>query len=107
MRVARAQLFRQKLYWNERQRPQIHFFDTCLNAIRTIPSLIHDDHNLEDVNTNGEDHSYDAITYLLQKLEDMKVKKPATTMEQKFEEMKKSEMGSVDFTLNKRYNDNV
>jgi hypothetical protein len=43
--------------------PWLIFFDTCVNAIRTIPELIHDDLNPEDLNTDGEDHSGDAIRY--------------------------------------------
>ena len=41
----------------------IYFFSTCVNAIRTIPTLIHDERNVEDLNSDGEDHSADSIRY--------------------------------------------
>jgi len=44
--------------------PMIYFFSTCQHAIRTIPSLQHDETNAEDVDSDGEDHAGDAIRYL-------------------------------------------
>jgi hypothetical protein len=38
----------------------------CKAAIRTLPELIYDEHNPEDVDTDGEDHPYDDIRYLCQ-----------------------------------------
>lgn len=43
--------------------PWLIFFDTCVNAIRTIPELIHDELHPEDLNSDGEDHAADAIRY--------------------------------------------
>ena len=37
--------------------------DTCKHLIRTLPMLVYDEHNVEDVDTEGEDHLYDAIGY--------------------------------------------
>lgn len=37
------------------------FTVNCIDAIRTIPELIHDEVRPEDVNTEGEDHAGDAI----------------------------------------------
>jgi hypothetical protein len=44
--------------------PMIYFFATCQHAIRTLPSLQHDDTNAEDVDSDGEDHAGDALRYL-------------------------------------------
>ncbi|MCH7748247.1 MAG: hypothetical protein IH939_09130 [Acidobacteria bacterium] len=103
-RVSRAQMMRQKLYFNKGEQPKIKFFDTCVNAIRTIPALVHDRNKPEDVDTRGEDHSYDAITYLLQKLEDATTEKPRTSVEQKFFAMKKAEETSIGQSVNTRFN---
>ena len=43
--------------------PGIRFFDSCYHAIRTIPELTQDKRSPEKVDTNGEDHAYDAIAY--------------------------------------------
>ncbi len=37
----------------------------CVNLIRTMPQLIHDKNRVEDVDTDWEDHSYDATRYWL------------------------------------------
>lgn len=44
-------------------RPMIWVFDTCANSIRTIPVLLHDETNAEDVNTKMEDHAADEWRY--------------------------------------------
>lgn len=44
-------------------RPMVYFMDTCIHAIRTIPMMQHDPDNLEDMDTEGEDHACDAIRY--------------------------------------------
>lgn len=43
--------------------PGIRFFNCCYHAIRTIPELTQDKNSPEKVDTNGEDHSYDALGY--------------------------------------------
>lgn len=45
--------------------PYLLFTDNCINLMRTIPSLIYDKFKVEDVDTEGEDHLYDALTYIL------------------------------------------
>lgn len=45
------------------QKPKMFIFETCYNLIRTLPKLVHDDKRPEDVNTQGEDHAYDALRY--------------------------------------------
>jgi hypothetical protein len=43
--------------------PMIYCFSTHSDSIRTIPALQHDPDNLEDVNTEGEDHAGDEWRY--------------------------------------------
>lgn len=45
--------------------PGIVFFEGCVDTIRTIPLLVSDKNNPEDVDTDLEDHWYDAVRYLL------------------------------------------
>ncbi len=49
-----------------KHRPRLRFFRTCLNAIETIPALPRDPNDIEDVDTDAEDHLYDALRYGLQ-----------------------------------------
>ena len=48
---------------NKKKEPGLRIFSTCRNLIRTLPILPLDDTNLEDINTNVEDHAYDALRY--------------------------------------------
>lgn len=50
---------------SESGEPGIRFFDTCTNVIRQIASLPLDKKNPEDVDTNAEDHAYDALRYMV------------------------------------------
>ena len=43
--------------------PGLRVFNNCRNLIRTISTLPVDNKNPEDVDTNAEDHAYDALRY--------------------------------------------
>ena len=45
--------------------PGIFIFNHCMEWLRTVPSLDRDPRNLEDANSEGEDHAYDATRYRL------------------------------------------
>ena len=47
----------------EEGRPMIYVFTTCVDSIRTIPVLQHDERRPEDLDTNGEDHAADEWRY--------------------------------------------
>jgi hypothetical protein len=44
--------------------PMLYIFDTCKNFIRTVPNLVYDEKDVEDVNTEQEDHIYDMTRYV-------------------------------------------
>ncbi len=46
--------------------PKMTFSKVCDYSIKTIPSLIYDKNKPEDLDTDGEDHAADAISYFLQ-----------------------------------------
>ena len=43
--------------------PMAYIFNNCKAFLRTIPALVYDTSNVEDVNTACEDHDYDAMRY--------------------------------------------
>ncbi len=45
------------------EEPRLVFFNNCTNIISQLPSLPLDKKNPEDINTNAEDHLYDALRY--------------------------------------------
>ena len=44
--------------------PMLYVFSTCRHFIRTIPSLVYSQVDVEDVDTDGEDHIYDECRYV-------------------------------------------
>ena len=44
-------------------RPMIYTFENCIDSIRTIPTLPHDDVRVEDLDTSAEDHAADEWRY--------------------------------------------
>lgn len=49
--------------------PTLRIFRNCENLIRTLPSLPYDPDKPEDIDTDAEDHAYDALRYGLQHVE--------------------------------------
>jgi hypothetical protein len=53
------------LAFDEQGYPLMQVFNTCRHLIRTLPNLTYDESNVEDINSDLEDHAYDAIRYAL------------------------------------------
>ena len=51
------------LAWDEGHPPELQIFATCVNLLRTLPNLPHDERRVEDVDSRAEDHAYDALRY--------------------------------------------
>ncbi len=52
-----------RMAFDEAGIPMMYVFNTCKPFIRTIPNLVYDQNNVEDVDTSLEDHDYDAMRY--------------------------------------------
>lgn len=52
-----------RMQFDEDGYPRMYVLDTCKDFIRTIPALQYDDHKVEDLNTEGEDHIADEFRY--------------------------------------------
>jgi hypothetical protein len=44
--------------------PMFYVFNTCRHFIRTVPELVYDSSDVEDIDTDGEDHIYDECRYV-------------------------------------------
>ena len=44
--------------------PMLYVFSTCRHFIRTVPNLVYSERNVEDIDTDGEDHIYDELRYV-------------------------------------------
>ncbi|MBQ8475239.1 MAG: phage terminase large subunit [Clostridia bacterium] len=52
-----------RLAFDDEGKPMVYFFNTCKNAIRTLPLLTYSDTSPEDLNTAEEDHFADSFRY--------------------------------------------
>lgn len=59
-------------------RPGLQVFSTCRHFLRTFPLLAYDQHNPEDVDTEQEDHAYDALRYALSRAAPVVQQQPGT-----------------------------
>lgn len=53
-----------RLAFDDEGTPMLYFFNTCKHMIRTLPALVYDETDVEDVDTDGEDHCYDELRYI-------------------------------------------
>lgn len=53
-----------RLAFDEGGVPMLYVFETCKHFIRTVPNLVYDEADVEDVDTDGEDHIYDELRYV-------------------------------------------
>lgn len=52
-----------RLRFDEEGYPMVYFFNTCKDAVRTLPLLTFSDHIPEDLDTGAEDHFADSFRY--------------------------------------------
>lgn len=64
-RIAGKMQLHHRLSFDGDGRPMLYVFSSCRSFIRTVPSLIYDSVNVEDIDTDGEDHIYDECRYVL------------------------------------------
>lgn len=63
-RIAGKMQYHYRLAFDENGIPKFYVFNTCKNFIRTIPNLVYDEKNVEDIDTTQEDHIYDECRYV-------------------------------------------
>lgn len=62
-RLSGLMQFHYRMHFDENGECLFQVFSTCKQTIRTLPALVYDEKKVEDINTEGEDHIYDAIRY--------------------------------------------
>ena len=63
-RIAGKMQLHNRLSFDENGIPMLYVFSTCKHFIRTIPSLVYSESDVEDVDTMAEDHIYDEVRYV-------------------------------------------
>lgn len=66
-RIAGKMQVHYRLAFDAEGQPMFQVFDTCRHFIRTVPNLVYDETDVEDIDTDGEDHHYDQLRYVLMK----------------------------------------
>jgi hypothetical protein len=62
-RIAGWMQVHERLRFDENGKAMMYIFDTCKDAIRTIPLMMYDEHKPEDLDTDLEDHICDEVRY--------------------------------------------
>lgn len=62
-RIAGWMQMHYRFHFNEEGYPMLYVFSNCQQFIRTIPTLQYDAHDVEDLDTDGEDHIADETRY--------------------------------------------
>jgi hypothetical protein len=63
-RVPGWQQVHKRMAFDEEGIPMLYIFTTCPHLIRTLPELIHDEKDVEDLDSDGEDHAADDLRYV-------------------------------------------
>lgn len=63
-RIAGKMQMHYRFAFDETEKPMLYVFSTQKNFIRTIPNLVYDETDVEDIDTDGEDHIYDECRYV-------------------------------------------
>ena len=63
-RLAGKAQIHNRLAFDGRGVPMLYVFSTCKHFIRTLPALVYSQVDVEDVDTEGEDHIYDECRYV-------------------------------------------
>lgn len=64
-RIAGKMQMHNRFSFDENGIPMLYVFSTCKHFIRTVPSLVYSQVNVEDIDTDNEDHIYDECRYVL------------------------------------------
>ena len=68
--------FHERLRFDRDGRPGMYIFSTCGDWLRTVPNLPYSQTKPEDIDSDAEDHDYDATRYLLMDHPTAPTKKP-------------------------------
>lgn len=63
-RIAGKMQVHYRLAFDQNNMPRLYVFNTCRDFIRTMPALVYSSVNVEDIDTDGEDHIYDETRYM-------------------------------------------
>jgi hypothetical protein len=63
-RIAGKMQLHHRMAFDETGIPMLYIFSSCKHFIRTVPSLVYSQSDVEDIDTQAEDHIYDEVRYI-------------------------------------------
>lgn len=63
-RIAGWQQMHYRFAFDQNGKCKMYIFNTCKDTIRTLPTLLYDEHKVEDLDTSMEDHIADEMRYM-------------------------------------------
>lgn len=63
-RIAGKMQLHNRLAFDENAIPMLYVFSSCKHFIRTVPALVYSQSDVEDIDTQAEDHIYDEVRYV-------------------------------------------
>ena len=94
-RISGKMAVHDRLKFDGEGRCGLYVFETCRDFIRTVPALEYDQYRPEDINTEGEDHIYDAMRYFL--MNRIRGKKALQRKPKVFNPLEENEIKNNDF----------
>ena len=64
-RIAGKMQLHNRLAFDDSGIPMLYVFSTCKHFIRTVPALVYSQTDVEDIDTDSEDHIYDEVRYIV------------------------------------------
>jgi hypothetical protein len=99
-RTLKIRQFHERLRILDEGRPMVQIYNTCKHFIRTIPLLQADPNNIEDVDTDMEDHVYDEACHIFmaRPIRPRIKPKPKSSYDKRIDELYKGKTDSYERT---------
>ena len=89
-RISGKMQIHNRLAFDETGKAMLYVFQGCRQFIRTMPALVYSVHDVEDVDTAGEDHIYDETRYVAMERK-MMPRAPAVVKKQEYNPLEENQ----------------
>ena len=89
-RISGKMQIHNRLAFDETGKAMLYVFQSCRQFIRTMPALVYSVHDVEDVDTAGEDHIYDETRYVAMERK-MMPRAPAVVKKQEYNPLEENQ----------------
>lgn len=103
-RIAGWVQIRERLKFDSNGFARMYFFDNCKAIIRTMPLMMYDEHKVEDLDSDLEDHACDEVRYfcMMRKCEPRLITKEYRPLIDPLEQFKTGNINQIQAYMNRR-----